>query len=74
MGIKTKELDEMVRKKSERNQKILDVPREPTVDNPFMNPILNDFNTENAPYPVNADDEVNELGLNRHGTSVWLQI
>lgn len=23
---------------------------------------------------INADDEINELGLNRHGTSVWLQI
>ncbi len=61
---RNKELDEMVRKKSERNQKILDVPREPTVDNPFMNPILNDFNTENAPYPVNADDEVIKQKIN----------
>jgi hypothetical protein len=26
-----------------------------------MNPILNDFNTENVPYPVNADDEVKTL-------------
>ena len=50
-------LDKMVYQKSVKNQDILDIPREPTVDNPFINPILNDFNTENAPYPVNIDDE-----------------
>ena len=50
-------LDKMVHKTSQKNQEILDVPREPTVDNPFVNPILNDFNTENAPYPVNINDE-----------------
>ena len=52
------ELDKMVRETSKKNQKILNVKREPTIDNPFMNPILNDFNTENVPYPVNIDDEV----------------
>jgi len=50
-------LDKMVHDTSTKNQDILDIPREPTVDNPFINPILNDFNTENAPYPVNIDDE-----------------
>lgn len=50
-------LDKMVKDTSIKNQDILDIPREPTVDNPFVNPILNDFNTENAPYPVNIDDE-----------------
>ena len=58
------ELDDMVRKTSEKNQKILNVKREPTVDNPFMNPILNDFNTENVPYPVNIDDEVIKEKIN----------
>jgi len=52
------DLDRMVREKSIENQKILNVPREPTIDNPFMNPILNDFNTENMPVPSNADDEL----------------
>ena len=52
------DLDKMVREKSIENQKILNVPREPTIDNPFMNPILNDFNTENMPVPSNADDEL----------------
>jgi hypothetical protein len=51
------ELDKMVYEISKNNQKILDVKREPTIDNPFMNPILNDFNTENVPYPVNMNDE-----------------
>jgi len=50
-------LDKMVKDTSQKNQDILDIPREPTVDNPFINPILNDFNTENAPYPVNIDDD-----------------
>jgi hypothetical protein len=61
---RNKELDKMVYETSKKNQKILDVPREPTVDNPFMNPILNDFNTENVPYPVNADDEVIKQKIN----------
>jgi hypothetical protein len=61
---RNKELDKMVYETSKKNQKYLDVPREPTVDNPFMNPILNDFNTENVPYPVNADDEVIKEKIN----------
>lgn len=51
------DLDKMVYETSKKNQNILDVKREPTIDNPFMNPILNDFNTENVPYPVNMNDE-----------------
>ena len=31
--------------------------RKPTVDNPFMNPSVADFNTENVPVACNADDE-----------------
>lgn len=31
--------------------------RIPTSDNPFMNPLLTDFNNENDPSPCNADDE-----------------
>jgi hypothetical protein len=31
--------------------------RKPTPDNPFMNPLVSDFNTENIPSPSNADDE-----------------
>jgi hypothetical protein len=61
---RNKELDEMVKQKSEENQAILDVPREPTIDNPFMNPILNDFNTENMPVPSNADDELIQDTIN----------
>jgi hypothetical protein len=29
-----------------------------------MNPILNDFNTENVPYPVNSDDEIIKQKIN----------
>jgi hypothetical protein len=29
----------------------------PTSDNPFMNPLLTDYNNENNPEPCNADDE-----------------
>jgi hypothetical protein len=31
--------------------------RNPTVDNPFMNPSVADFNTENVPVACNSDDE-----------------
>ena len=48
----------MVKEKSIENQKILNVLREPTINNPFMNPILNDFNTENIPMPSNSNDEL----------------
>lgn len=61
---RNKELDKMVKNISDKNQDILDIPREPTIDNPFMNPILNDYNTENAPYPVNVDDEVVQDKIN----------
>jgi len=61
---RNKDLDKTVYDKSIENQKILNIPREPTVDNPFMNPILNDFNTENAPFPVNTDDEVIKEQIN----------
>ena len=54
---RNKDLDRMVYETSKKNQSILDKKREPTIDNPFMNPILNDFNTDNVPYPVNMDDE-----------------
>ncbi len=57
-------LDKMVRETSIKNKDILDIPREPTVDNPFINPILNDFNTDNVPYPVNINDEVIENKVN----------
>ena len=33
------------------------VNRKPTPDNPFMNPLMSDFNTENIPTASNADDE-----------------
>jgi len=29
----------------------------PTVNNPFVNPTVSDFNTENIPVPVNSDDD-----------------
>jgi len=61
---RNKDLDKMVYETSKKNQKILDIKREPTVNNPFMNPILNDFNTENVPYPVNIDDEVIKEKIN----------
>mgnify|MGYP003340534993 CR=1 FL=1 len=61
---RNKELDKMVKDTSDKNQDILDIPREPTIDNPFMNPILNDYNTENVPYPVNVDDEVIQDKIN----------
>lgn len=61
---RNKKLDKMVYDTSMKNQDILDVKREPTVDNPFMNPILNDFNTENVPYPVNIDDDVIKQKIN----------
>lgn len=61
---RNKKLDKMVYNTSMKNQDILDVKREPTVDNPFMNPILNDFNTENVPYPVNIDDDVIKEKIN----------
>ena len=31
--------------------------RRPTPDNPFMNPLLTDYNTENIPQASNVDDE-----------------
>jgi hypothetical protein len=61
---RNKELDKMVFETSMKNQKILEKKREPTVDNPFMNPILNDFNTDNVPYPVNTDDDVVKQKIN----------
>jgi hypothetical protein len=53
-----KQLDKYVDIQSKANKEILDIPREPTVDNPFVNPILTDYNTENAPYPINVEDDV----------------
>jgi len=61
---RNKDLDKMVYETSVKNQEILYKKREPTVDNPFMNPILDDFNTENVPYPVNIDDEVIKEKIN----------
>lgn len=61
---RNKDLDKMVYETSKKNQKILNKKREPTIDNPFMNPILNDFNTENVPYAVNIDDEVVQEKIN----------
>jgi len=58
------DLDKMVYDTSKKNQNILNKKREPTIDNPFMNPILNDFNTENVPYAVNIDDEVVQEKIN----------
>jgi hypothetical protein len=55
------ELDEMVAKTSLQNQHLLNQNREPTIaptcDNPFVNPLLSDFNTDAFPYAVNADDD-----------------
>ena len=51
------ELDEMVAKTSLKNQQFLGKQREPTVDNPWVNPILNDFNTDAFPVAGNVDDE-----------------
>lgn len=42
----------------EKMQKYLKAnQRKPTPDNPFMNPLLTDYNTENIPQPSNVDDE-----------------
>ena len=40
--------------------------RKPTPANPFMNPVLTDFNTENIPLASNADDEeiISDIKLN----------
>lgn len=57
-------LNEYVKKQSEKNKDILDVPRQPTINNPYMNPILTDYNTENAPYPVGVDDDVIKEQIN----------
>ena len=55
------ELDEMVAKTSLQNQHLLNQNREPTIDptgdNPFVNPLLSDFNNDTFPYAVNADDD-----------------
>jgi hypothetical protein len=55
------ELDEMVAKTSLNNQHLLNQNREPTIDptadNPFVNPLLSDFNTDAFPYAGNADDD-----------------
>jgi hypothetical protein len=37
--------------------------RKPTSDNPYMNPVLSDFNTENIPTASNADDEDIKEGI-----------
>mgnify|MGYP003330801410 CR=1 FL=1 len=34
-----------------------DTARKPTPDNPFMNPILTDYNNESDPRPANVDDD-----------------
>ena len=34
-----------------------ELKRKPTLGNPYMNPLLVDYNTENVIFPVNADDE-----------------
>lgn len=34
-----------------------DTSRKPTPDNPFMNPILTDYNNESDPRPANVDDD-----------------
>jgi len=42
----------------EKMQKYLKAnQRKPTPDNPFMNPLLTDYNTENIPQASNVDDE-----------------
>lgn len=42
----------------EKMQKYLKAnQRKPTPDNPFMNPLLTDYNTENIPLASNVDDE-----------------
>lgn len=61
---RNKELDKMIKNTSKKNQKILNIKREPTINNPYMNPLLSDFNTDNVPYPVNIDDEVIQEKIN----------
>ena len=55
------ELDEMVGKTSLENQHLLNQFREatmvPTGDNPFVNPLLSDYNTDSFPNAANADDD-----------------
>ena len=38
--------------------------RKPTIDNPFMNPLVTEFNTELAPSACNADDENIQKNIN----------
>jgi hypothetical protein len=51
------DLDNMVGKTSLDNQSLLNQQREPSVTNPWINPILSDYNTDSFPHAVNADDE-----------------
>ena len=51
------DLDNMVGKTSLDNQPLLNQQREPSVTNPWINPILSDYNTDSFPHAVNADDE-----------------
>jgi hypothetical protein len=51
------DLDDMVAQTSLDNQPLLNQQREPSVTNPWINPILSDFNTDAFPIAANADDE-----------------
>ena len=54
---KNKPPNHISRTAKEMAQYYKDSQRKPTPDNPFMNPIFSDYNTENIPFPSNADDE-----------------
>lgn len=54
---KNKPSNHISRTAKEMAQFYKDTQRKPTPDNPFMNPIFSDYNTENIPFPSNADDE-----------------
>lgn len=51
------DLDDMVAQTSLNNQELLNKQREPSVTNPWINPILSDFNTDSFPIAANADDD-----------------
>jgi hypothetical protein len=54
---KNKPVNHIARTAKEMAKYYKESQRKPTPDNPFMNPIFSDYNTENIPFPSNADDE-----------------
>jgi len=70
---KNRRLDDYIKRTSEYNKNIVDtinnkyknkleyqedLERNPTLVNPYMNPLLIDYNTENMAVPFNTDDEL----------------